>query len=70
MAFNYDVINRPVALPLGNIGSLTVRLLNWLIALDDKYRQARQMDELTNDQRIDMGMPCRIDPPRLPDEGW
>jgi len=41
-----------------------------LIALDAKYREVRRMEELTNDERRDMGMPCRISQPRLPDIGW
>lgn len=70
MTFNADIINHPAPLSPGKFGPLAIRLLNRLIALDEKYRQAQQMKELTNDQRLDMGMPCRTDPPRLPDMGW
>ena len=60
----------PVALPLRSITGLPVRLLNWLIAWDDRWRQAHRMDQLGNDARRDMGLPCRIEQPRLPDYGW
>ncbi len=70
MTFHNDTVSRPISSPLRNFELLAASLLNWVNLLDEKYRQARQMEELTNDQRLDMGMPLRIDPPRLPDTGW
>lgn len=47
-----------------------VALLDWLIAWETNWRQARRMEQLTNEERRDMGMPCRAELPRLPDYGW
>lgn len=69
MAFITITNTRPVASPLATIRQLAVRVLNWLIKLDAGYREARRMEQLTNDERRDMGMPLRIDTPRLPDMG-
>ncbi|MDF1607817.1 hypothetical protein PZ897_06475 [Hoeflea sp. YIM 152468] len=60
----------PVALPLRTITSLPVRLLNLLIAWEARWCQARRMDQLSDDARRDMGLPCLIKQPRLPDYGW
>jgi hypothetical protein len=70
MAFITTTNTSPVASPFDIIARSAVRLLNWLIRLDARYREARRMEQLTNDERRDMGMPLRIDPPRLPDMGW
>lgn len=61
---------RSISMLLQDATSVPSRAFNWLISLDTKYREKCRMAELTNRERLDMGMPLRPDPPRFPDVGW
>ena len=70
MTISIATITAPVASPARSITRPAVALLNWLIAWDVRWCQAQRMKQLTNEERSDMGLPLRIDGPRLPDYGW
>ncbi|AKH99980.1 hypothetical protein IMCC20628_01264 [Hoeflea sp. IMCC20628] len=70
MAISIATSTAPVASLARSITRPTVAVLNWLIAWDARWCQAQRMKQLTNEERRDMGLPLRIERPRLPDYGW
>ncbi|MGJ8569977.1 MAG: hypothetical protein ACSHXI_04655 [Hoeflea sp.] len=70
MAIFITTSSAPVTSPVPSFTQLAARLLTGLIAWETRWCEAQRMEQLTNEERRDMGLPCHTVLPRLPDYGW